>query len=160
MFGRRTMQLPSCYLFQKLSAPQMDSLAAITFEEQYQKGKWLFQKDQEADKLYLVKKGAVELLIKVQDTIEIPIAIMRPNNGCVGISALVDPFRYTLSARCADDCRLLAIKREDLQDLMCKDHELGCTMMKNLAQKLLARLVETRKELKIHFLNLVRAASF
>ena len=62
------MQLPLCYLFQKLSAPQLDSLAAITLEEQFQKGKWLFQKDQEADKLYLVKKGAVELLIEVQDT--------------------------------------------------------------------------------------------
>ena len=154
------MQLPSCYLFQKLSAPQMDSLAAITFEEQFQKGQWLFHKDQEADKLYLVKKGAVELVIKVQDTIEIPIAIMRPNNGCVGISALVDPFRYTLSARCTEDSTLLVIKRQDIQALMCKDHELGCVMMNNLAQKLLARLTENRQELKIHFLNLVRSAAF
>ena len=154
------MQLPSCYLFQNLSAPQMDSIAAIAFEEQFQQGKWLFQKDQEADKLYLVKKGAVELLMKVQDTIEIPIAIIRPNNGCVGISALVDPFRYTLSARCTEDSNLIVIKREDLQALMCKDHELGCFMMNNLAQKLLARLTENREELKIHFLNLVRAASF
>ena len=154
------MQLPSCYLFQNLSAPQIDSLAAITVEEQFQKGKWLFYKDQKADKIYLVKTGAVELLIKVQDTIEIPIAIMRPDNGCVGIGALVEPFRYTLSARCADDSTLLAMKREDLQALMCKDHELGCTIMKNLAQKLLVRLTETRKEMKIHFLNLVRSAAF
>ena len=154
------MQLPSCYLFQNLSAPQIDSLAAITVEEQFQKGKWLFYKDQKADKIYLVKTGAVELLIKVQDTIEIPVAIMRPDNGCVGIGALVEPFCYTLSARCADDSTLLAIKREDLQGLMCKDHELGCTMMKNLAQKLLARFTETRKELKLHFLNLVRSAAF
>ncbi len=138
----------------------MESIAAIAFEEQFQQGKWLFQKDQEADKLYLVKKGAVELLIKVQDTIEIPIAIMRPNNGCVGISALVDPFRYTLSARCTEDSNLVVIKRDDLQALICKDHELGCVMMNNLAQKLLARLTENREELKIHFLNLVRAASF
>ena len=154
------MQLPSCYLFQNLSAPQMDSLTAITIEEQFQKGKWLFYKDQMADKIYLVKKGAVELLIKVQDTIEIPIAIMRPDNGCVGIGALVEPFRYTLSARCTDDSTLLAMKREDLQALMRKDHELGCIIMKNLAQKLLVRLTETRKEMKIHFLNLVRSAAF
>jgi len=113
-----------------------------------------------ADKIYLVKKGAVELLIKVQDTIEIPIAIMRPDNGCVGIGALVEPFRYTLSARCTDDSTLLAMKREDLQALMRKDHELGCIIMKNLAQKLLVRLTETRKEMKIHFLNLVRSAAF
>ena len=107
-----------------------------------------------------MRKGSVELLIKVEDTIEIPIALTRPDNGCVGIGTLIEPFRYTLSARCAADSTLLAIKREDLQELMCKDHELGCTMMKNLAQKLLARLIETHKELKIHFLNLVRSAAF
>jgi hypothetical protein len=50
------MQLPSCYLFQNLSTPQIDSLAAITFEEQFQKGKWPFYKDQKADTIYLVKK--------------------------------------------------------------------------------------------------------
>ena len=154
------MQLPTCYLFQNLSAPQIDSLAAITEEERFQKGKWLFYKDQPADKIYLVIKGAVELLIKVEDTIEIPIAIMRPDNGCVGIGTLVEPFLYTLSARCAADSTLLAIKREELQELMRKDHELGCTIMKNLAQKLLSRLTETRKELKIHFMNLVRSAAF
>jgi len=154
------MQLPSCYLFQNLSTPQIDSLAAISFEEEFQKGKWLFYKDQKADKIYLVKKGTVELLIKVEDTIEIPIALIRPDNGCVGIGALIEPFRYTLSARCAADSTLLAIKREDLNDLMYKDHELGCTMMKNLAQKLLARPTETRKVLKSHFLNLVRSAAF
>ena len=32
--------------------------------------------------------------------------------------------------------------------------------MKNLAQKLLSRLTETRQELKIHFMNLVRSAAF
>jgi hypothetical protein len=32
--------------------------------------------------------------------------------------------------------------------------------MANLAQKLLARLKETRHELKIHFMNLVRSATF
>ena len=154
------MQLPSCYLFQNLSAHQIDSLAAITTQEQFKKGNWLFYKDQPADKIYLVEKGAVELLMKVQDTIEIPIAIMRPDNGCVGIGALVEPFLYTLSARCAADSTLLAIKRENIRELMGKDHDLGCTIMKNLAQKLLSRLTETRQELKIHFMNLVRSAAF
>ena len=154
------MQLPSCYLFQNLSASQIDSLGAITSEAHYNKGKWLFFKDQPADKIYLVEKGAVELLIKVQETIEIPIAIVRPDNGCVGIGTLVEPFRYTLSARCAADSTLLTIKRENIQELMCQDHELGCIIMKNMAQKLLSRLTETRQELKIHFMNLVRSAAF
>ena len=40
---------------------------------------------------------------------------------------------------------------------MLEDHELGCTMMKNLAQFLLERLKETRHEVKIHFKNLLKS---
>ena len=54
-----------------------------------------------------MRKGTVELLIKVEDTIEIPIALTRPDNGCLGIGTLIEPFRYTLSARCAADSTLL-----------------------------------------------------
>ena len=33
-------------------------------------------------------------------------------------------------------------------------------MMNNLAQKLLERLKESRKEIKLHFMNLVRSVTF
>jgi hypothetical protein len=41
---------------------------------------------------------------------------------------------------------------------MLEDHELGCTIMKNLAQHLLERLKETRQELKIHFKTLFKSS--
>jgi CRP/FNR family cyclic AMP-dependent transcriptional regulator len=154
------MQLLSCYLFQKLSQSQIEQIAAITQEQQIQKGQWLFHKGQKATHIYLVKEGAIELVIKVEDTIEIPIAIIRPNDGCVGIGALVEPYLYSLSARCLNDSTLLVIEQPKLQHLMRSNPELGCTIMSNLAQKLLARLKETRQEVKIHFMNLVRSASF
>jgi CRP-like cAMP-binding protein len=154
------MQLLSCYLFQKLSQSQIEQIAAITQEQKIQKGQWLFHKGQKATHIYLVKEGAIELVIKVEDTIEIPIAIIRPNDGCVGIGALVEPYLYSLSARCLNDSTLLVIEQPKLQQLMRSNPELGCTIMSNLAQKLLARLKETRQEVKIHFMNLVRSASF
>ncbi|UCE55728.1 MAG: cyclic nucleotide-binding domain-containing protein [Desulfobacterales bacterium] len=154
------MQLLSCYLFQKLSQSQIEQIAAITQEQQIQKGQWLFHKGQKATHIYLVKEGAIELVIKVEDTIEIPIAVIRPNDGCVGIGALVEPYLYSLSARCLNDSTLLVIEQPKLQNLMRSNPELGCTIMSNLAQKLLARLKETRQEVKIHFMNLVRSASF
>jgi CRP-like cAMP-binding protein len=120
----------------------------------------LFSEDQEASDLYLVMDGAVELVIKVEDTIEIPIAIVRPDNGCLGVSALIEPYRYTLSARCLDDSKLLAIPKTHLDELMNADSEMRCVMMTNLATKLLNRLKETRQEVKLHFMNLVRSVTF
>ena len=49
---------------------------------------------------------------------------------------------------------------EDLEALKRDDPGLVCIMMNNLAQKLLERLKETRQELKIHFLNLVRSSAY
>ena len=154
------MPLSSCYLFEGLSQSQIERIIAVTQEEKFKKGQWLFNEGQEAAHLFLVKDGAAELVIKVEDTIEIPIAIVRPNNGCLGVSALIEPYRYSLSARCLDDCTLLAISKTQLGDLMNADSEMRCVIMTNLATKLLNRLKETRQEIKLHFMNLVRSVTF
>jgi CRP/FNR family transcriptional regulator len=154
------MPLNSCFLFTGLSQSQIERIAAITQEQQFQKDQWLFHEDQEAQHLYLVKDGAVELLFKVEDAIEIPIAIIRPDNGSLGVGALIEPYRYSLSGRCLDDSTLSVIARTQLHELMDDDSELRCIIMTNLAKKLLNRLKETRQEVKIHFMNLVRSVTF
>jgi CRP/FNR family transcriptional regulator len=154
------MPLNSCFLFTGLSPSQIERIAAITQEQQFQKDQWLFHEDQEAQHLYLVKDGAVELLFKVEDAIEIPIAIIRPGNGSLGVGALIEPYRYSLSGRCLDDSTLSVIARTQLHELMDDDSELRCIIMTNLAKKLLNRLKETRQEVKIHFMNLVRSVTF
>lgn len=153
------MQLPSCYLFQGLSEPQKDRIAAITIEKKIQKGEWLFQEDQQATSFFILHKGAVELLTRVNDTVEIPITIIRPAGGCFGVGALVEPYRYSLSARCADDSTLLVIKAADIKNIIREDSDMGCTIMTNLAQKLLDRLKETRQESKIHINTLIKSAA-
>ena len=154
------MDLRSCFLFEGLSQSRIEQIAAVANEHQIPKGQWLFHEGDDAKYVYMVKAGTVELVIKVDDTIEIPITAIRPENGCVGIGALVKPYLYSLSARCLDDCTLLAIEQSDLDKLMRNDSELQCTIMTNLAQKLLNRLKETRQEVKIHFMNLVRSVTF
>jgi CRP-like cAMP-binding protein len=154
------MPLSSCYLFDRLSEPQLERVLAISHEQKIQKEQWLFHEDQEAHQFYLIKEGAIELLTMVDENIEIPIAMVRTKNGCIGIGALVPPFRYSLSARAAQDSTLLVFKRADLETLKQDDPGLACIMMNNLAQKLLARLKEARQEIKIHFMNLVRSITF
>ena len=154
------MPLNSCFLFAGLSRSQIERIAAITQEQQFQKDQWLFYEGQEAKHLYLVKDGAVELVIKVEDAIEIPIAVIRPDNGSLGVGALVEPYQYSLSGRCLEDSTLSVIAKTQLHELMDDDSELRCIIMTNLAKKLLNRLKETRQEVKIHFMNLVRSVTF
>jgi hypothetical protein len=129
------MPFSSCYLFSRLSDPQLERVQAISREQKM-------------------------LLTVVDERIEIPIAMIKTQNGCIGIGALVPPFRYSLSARAALESNLLVFNRTDLETLKHDDPGLVCIIMNNLAQKLLDRLKETRREMKVHFMNLVRSATF
>jgi len=135
----------------------MQQLAAITKEIRIEKGQRLLQEGREAKELYVLKKGAVELTMKAEADFEIPVAILRKGGDYFGTSALVASHEYTLSARCFEDGTSLVMKQADLKKLMLEDHELGCTIMRNLAQHLLARLKEARQELKIHFTALLKS---
>jgi CRP-like cAMP-binding protein len=155
--------LSSCYLFKGLSESQLHRLLEITKEVRAQKGQFLMHEGQKAEELFVLKQGAVELLTKVNDDLvdydfELPIAILRTPGDCTGTSSLLEPYICSLSARCFEDTELRVIKHTDLINLMMEDHDLGCTLMRNLAQHLIGRLKETRQELKIHFKTLIKSS--
>ena len=155
--------LSLCYLFKGLSESQLHRLLEITNDVRAQKGQFLIYEGQKAEELFVLKYGAVELLLRVNDDLvnddfELPIAILRNPGDCTGTSSLLEPHEYSLSARCFEDSELRVIKYTDLKHLMTADHELGCILMKNLAQHLLDRLKETRQELKIHFKTLFKSS--
>jgi CRP/FNR family cyclic AMP-dependent transcriptional regulator len=112
---------------------------------------------QKAETLFVLKEGHVELLTSVNDDFELPIAILRNPGDCTGTSSLLEPYEYSLSARCVKNGVIVIIQQTDLKHLMQKDHELGFTIMKNLAQHLLDRLKETRQEVKIHFKTIFKS---
>ena len=150
------MQLSSCYLFQGLSDSQLNDLSTIGIEAPVQKGKWLFREEEDLQQIFILKDGAVELLTTV-DTIELPLTILRSPGDCFGTSALVEPYKYSLSARGVEDGSLLAMNRVDLEALIKQDHELGCIVQANLSKHFLERLKETRQELKIHFKTILKS---
>lgn len=154
------MTTASCYLFHGLSEEKMNAVYAFAESRTVPRGEWLFNKTDPAEHIYLVEDGAIELLLPVDHNIEVPVALIRPGNGCVGVGALVPPYRYTLSARSKADSLLTIISAVELRRLFKTDLEFGSTVMTNLAQRLQERLLETREEIKLHFMNLIQSATF
>jgi CRP/FNR family transcriptional regulator len=118
------MQLSSCYLFEGLSETQLNSIISIGNETRIQKGQWLFREGEDAQQMFILKAGAVELLTTVENDIELPITIVRKPGNCFGTSTLVPPHTYSLSARGAEDGALLVLKKTDLENLIKADYEL------------------------------------
>jgi len=149
--------LSSCYLFKGLSDSQLLRLSEITKEIQIKKDQFFMKEGRQAEELFVLKEGALELLTKVEDGFELPIAIFRNPGDCTGTSSLVEPYIYSLNSRCVEDSKILIINKSALNKLMQEDHNLGCIIMKNLAQQLLNRLKETRQELKVHFKTIFKS---
>ena len=150
------MPLSSCYLFEGLSETQVNSIIAIGNETRIQNGQWLFREGEDAEQMFVLKTGEVELLTAV-DEVELPITIIREAGNCFGTSTLVPPHKYSLSARGVEDGILLALKKTDLENLIKADYELGYPILINLAGHFLDRLKETRQEIRIHFKTIFKS---
>ena len=150
------MQLPTCFLIKGLSEKQLDRYGGISREIQIKKGAWVYQEGDTAEQIFMLREGVVEFMTMVDGNLELPINILREPGSCFGTSALIPPYIYSISARCVEDSVLHAINRSKLEMLMREDSEFGYIVMKNLSEHLLDHLKETRKELKLHFKNLLK----
>lgn len=64
-----------------------------------------------------------------------------------GWSAVVEPRRYTASAVCLEDCRVLAIPAAGLLSYLGREPGVGFPVMRRLAGIVSSRLQETRSHL-------------
>jgi CRP-like cAMP-binding protein len=131
-----------------LSNDQLIKLEALAKEENHQAGTQLYSNGDPARCLYLVQEGKVALIMEnymgpgkppMQVTID-----MVAQGESMGWSAVVDPFVYTLSARCLEDTKLIAFDGEKLRDLMDEDAGLGYRIMQATAKVISNRLTHTR----------------
>jgi CRP/FNR family transcriptional regulator len=150
------MDSPS-YLFKGLDDDHLEIIYAIMKSSPMEEGHQIFTEGQEAKELFVLSKGAVELTTTVENDFELPISILRTAGEVLGVSSIVPPYCYSLSARCVEKGELGRIDRLELQNLMESDHALGSAILTNLSAYFLDRLKETRQELKIHFKMLLKS---
>lgn len=149
------MDVSLAYLFKGLNPGQMERVMDIGSQVPMKKGQQIFREGQEADGIYILRSGAVELMTTVEKEFDLPISILKKPGDVFGTSALVPPYQYSLSARCVEEGVLFCMETAALRKLAAEDRDIGCQMMTNLAAHFLDRLKETRQEVKIHFKTLL-----
>jgi len=134
--------------FKDFSNEQLKKMASLAKEETYQAGTQLYANGDEARSLYLLKEGKVALFMDnymgpgkppMQVTID-----MITKGESMGWSAVVEPFIYTLSARCLEDTKLIAFDSVKLRKKMDADCDLGFKIMQSTAKVIATRLTHTR----------------
>lgn len=145
------------FLFEGLSGAQIERIKSVAEEISLEKGDHVLKEGEEASSAYILETGAIELTTFVEEGFDLPISILRNQGDVFGSAALLPPYQYSLSARCAEKCTLLRLDSAELRQIMSEDSDLGCTIMANLARYFFERLKETRLELKIHFKTLLNS---
>lgn len=106
----------------------------------------LFSQGEEARALMIIASGKIELEVPVSIFGELKnLAFETKGRGdVVGWSALVPPYRFTLSGRASDGTSVVAFPRADLIALFESDPGLGFRLMRNIASIVAHRLQHTQ----------------
>lgn len=117
-------------LFKGVASHIVDEIAQLAVEEVYPKGTIIFKRGDFADSLYILQEGQVDLLVRGKKRFSF--SLHRP--GYVfGWSALVEPNRYTATAECIEDSKVIKLDGTRLMHIFEKHPLEGLTIMKRLA---------------------------
>ena len=144
-------RLQDSELFETLTEEEISKLAPLCSDFVVVQDAFIFMEGRTASALYLVVEGQVAL----QKSIRVPhgtrsrrttIAVCRQGDA-VGWSALVYPYKYTLSAVAWDSCRLISMDAKILRRACDMYPVIGYKVMRSLSEVMSRRLRQTTEAL-------------
>ncbi len=140
--------LKKANLFGSLPDAQLKAIAQLGQEETFGPGEEIFKQDQKAKTLYVLLDGAVTLMFTVgteaQEETDLMVETLDQTGSVFGTAALINPFIYNVTARCAKSTKALAIDSAGFQDIIRHEPIIGFEVMTKLAQIYFNRLNTTR----------------
>jgi CRP/FNR family transcriptional regulator, cyclic AMP receptor protein len=133
--------------FQGFNDEQIKKLADMATEESYKAGFQLWKKGDPAQNLYLLEVGKIVLVIDTymgtaRPPMQVTVDIVTKGDA-MGWSSVIEPYVYTLGARCIDDSKAIAFDGAKLRELLNKDITLGYKFMQATAKVIAIRLTHT-----------------
>lgn len=131
------MILSETDFFKGIDSEVMNKITAIYREEDHLKDKVLFNKNEDARSIFILKRGTVNLVIKNGGMFIIPLS----NPGEIfGLSGLVESSTYTASGVCATDAKVVRIDRDKLDEIFDQHPHVGLILVKRLGAVLSRKL--------------------
>jgi CRP-like cAMP-binding protein len=138
--------------FGTLSDAQIKEIAMIAEEETYDKGAVLFEQGLPATAFYLLVDGEVSLFynanLEHQPESRKDVLVGEINPGEIfAISAFIEPYIYSTTVRADKKSRVIKFDSRALHELLEKDPNLNCILMRKIAMAAMERLAFARVQL-------------
>ena len=127
--------------FARLNQAQIEALIPFVVQEQIPYNGTFFEEGQPAKYLFLLTRGFVDLYFKMPDDPRHRVLAgeIKPAEP-FGISALIEPHTYAMTARAGTDCHVLRVDASLLRERMEKDTRLAYTLMLEIAKASMERM--------------------
>ncbi|MCL4464750.1 MAG: cyclic nucleotide-binding domain-containing protein [Chloroflexi bacterium] len=133
-------------LFDGLGEEQRQLVRSLGRTKTYATNVVICSKGAEANELYLVEEGQVNVQSGAEEGVHINISVVSAGEAFAW-SALVPPYRLTATVVATSPTRVLAIERHKLLTAMRDDSFLALTLMQNVARIAASRLHNLEQEL-------------
>lgn len=130
------MAIMEADLFKGVSQRFITRIANGADEQNYKKDSVIFNRGEDAPHFYVLAAGDVHIDI---GGAEGTLAVSRPGE-VFGWSALVEPYRYTATARCVQDTKVIRISRDLLEAAIEEHPSEGLVVLKHLTGVIAGRL--------------------
>jgi CRP-like cAMP-binding protein len=133
----KVIALEAVDLLKNLKPDQMARIATIAKEVTYPPGAVILDPKTSVEALFVVLDGSVEITTRDGGSTR------AGQNDVLGAWALFDPEPLQITARAADDTKLLRIGRDDFYDLLSDNMEITASIFSTLVKRF-RQLVEGR----------------
>jgi CRP-like cAMP-binding protein len=130
-------------LFQGLGRDRVRRAVAIGRARTLEAGRYLFLLGDNADAAYVVLRGSLDLCLPIalRGTVK-DVRVESVGVGqALGWSALVRPYRFTLSARATEPSEVIGFARSDLKELFRSDPGIALSFLTHVSEVVGTRLV-------------------
>jgi len=131
-------------LFQGMEESHLNTLLAHSSVESFPEGKTIFRQGDEANRLYILIGGAIDLSVKTGEKIDFLTSKIEKEGAVFGMPSLIEPFRYNVTATSLGPSKVLVMDADHIRKRMEEDPKMGMGVMKNLASIYFNRLNEMR----------------
>jgi CRP/FNR family transcriptional regulator, cyclic AMP receptor protein len=122
-------------LFQGLGREEIDRALGLGVRMLLTSGAELFRLGEDADRIYLISRGRLRLTMPMQvrgNETEVMVEERGPGQT-VGWSALIPPYRFTLTAKAPLETEVIGFSREVLEHYFLSNPTIGYAISRNLA---------------------------
>ncbi len=133
--------------FENLRRHQLDIIAQIIHEREYNENEFMFEEGQPGAAVFIIQNGEVAVEIKTDEPTPLQIAVLS-KGSFVGELALLDESPRSASARSITRTHALALFRSDIDKIKAIDPEITTHIFKALAHIVGQRLKATNELLE------------